>query len=60
MTLNMSHPVRTILEIKWEVEVAEKSAKRMLKKTRESGADQYLALSDTRNTPTNYLAQPNV
>ena len=41
-----------------KVEVAVKSAKRMLKKTRESGADQYLALLDIRNTPTSDLPSP--
>jgi len=35
-----------------KVEAVVKSAKRMLKKTRESGADQYLALLNIRNTPT--------
>ena len=43
-----------------KVEAAVKSAKRMLKKTRESGADQYLVLLDIRNTQATYLAQPNV
>ena len=41
-----------------KVEAAVKSAKRMLKKTRESGADQYLALLDIRNTPTSDLPSP--
>ena len=41
-----------------KVESAVKSAKRMLKKTRESGADQYLALLDIRNTPTKDLPSP--
>ncbi|KAK2146392.1 hypothetical protein LSH36_611g03056 [Paralvinella palmiformis] len=41
-----------------KVEAAVKSAKRMLKKTRESGADQYLTLLDIRNTPTNDLPSP--
>ena len=41
-----------------KVESAVKSAKRMLKKTRESGADQYLALLDIRNTPTMDLPSP--
>jgi transposase InsO family protein len=38
-----------------KVEAAVKSAKRIMKKTRESGADQYLALLDIRNTPTTDL-----
>jgi len=41
-----------------KVEAAVKSAKRMLKKTRESEADQYLALLDIRNTPTTDIPSP--